>query len=120
MLTITLEGETQEKLENLAQKWGKSVPETIAATLDIVLQQSEDDDMDREITAYEQLHPQLKKSHLGQYVAIHKGKVVDTDVDLGSIVERIEDQYGNAIVLIRRVEETADLQEYVFHSVRLE
>lgn len=121
MLTITLEGEVQEKIEALAQKWGKSVPETIAATIDIALQQGEPTDpMDQEIAAYEQLHPQLKERYLGQYVAIHQGEVVDSDRDLGTIAERIEAKYADGITLIRKVENSPDLQEYFSYSTRLE
>jgi hypothetical protein len=33
--------------------------------------------LDREIGAYEALHPQLKRDHLGQWVAVHNQRLVD-------------------------------------------
>ncbi len=54
------------------------------------------------------MYAQLKTRYLGQYVAIHKGQLVDTDADCGSLFLRIQKQYGDLIVLIRQVRETPD------------
>jgi PHD/YefM family antitoxin component YafN of YafNO toxin-antitoxin module len=39
--------------------------------------------------AFQQLLPELLKTHKGQFVAIHKGEVVDADVDNRELAKRI-------------------------------
>lgn len=60
--------------------------------------------MNREIAAYKALHPQLVKSHLDQYVAITKGKLVDSDTDPVALLKRIRQNFPHQVVLRRKVE----------------
>ncbi len=41
------------------------------------------------LAAYQQLLPQLLKTHLHQWVAIHKQELVDADTDRAALVERV-------------------------------
>jgi len=65
---------------------------------------AEGDVMEREIAAYEAQHQALIDKHLGQYVAIHGGDVIDYDDDRSRLRARINANYPNVIVLVRKVE----------------
>lgn len=59
-----------------------------------------------EIAAFEAMHAALVKSHLGQFVALYGGEVVDSDFTLDALVERIQTTYPDKIVLIEEVQAT--------------
>jgi prevent-host-death family protein len=64
------------------------------------------DDMDREIAAYEAQYTGLVASYLGQYVAFYQGELVDHDQDQVALLKRIDGRFPSAIVLIRQVQPT--------------
>lgn len=71
-----------------------------AATRQAQLQKFE-----REKEAYLHLKPQLLQTHRGHFVAIHEGKVVDTDQDKRELVRRVVERYGNKPIYIQLVAE---------------
>ncbi|MEZ4659774.1 MAG: hypothetical protein R2911_19635 [Caldilineaceae bacterium] len=62
--------------------------------------------MDKEIAAFEEMKTELIAKHLGQYVAIHQGKVVDYDSDKALLRARVARVYPQDVVLIRQVRQT--------------
>ncbi len=79
----------------------------------VISNHNEDDPMDREIDAYEKMHPELTKKFLGQYVAIYDGQVIDVDNDRWELLARVDDNYPEEIVLIRKVEEELPAPIYI-------
>ena len=67
----------------------------------------EDDDpaVRREMQAYLSLHPDLKATHLGQYVAILDGQLIDNDQDMATLYGRIYDRYPDRFVWLTLVED---------------
>ncbi|MCB9430688.1 MAG: hypothetical protein H6668_01780 [Ardenticatenaceae bacterium] len=61
------------------------------------------DKMLQEVEAYKKLHPVLVKTHLGQFVAIFQGQLVDSDPDKQTLFFRIKENFPNQIVLQRQV-----------------
>ncbi|MCE7981448.1 MAG: hypothetical protein DYG89_09670 [Caldilinea sp. CFX5] len=59
----------------------------MSAAFDLHQQQSAA--LAREEAAYIRLHPQLKVTHFGRYVAIYQGKLIDADDTFGALVERV-------------------------------
>lgn len=59
--------------------------------------------MAREIEAYEAMHDELKAHHLGDYVAIHGGQLVDWDADPVELHRRIMATHPDQVVLSRKV-----------------
>ena len=59
--------------------------------------------MQREVAAYEAMHPELWQKYGNQYVAIYQGQVVDHDPDIMALVKRKRKQYAGQVVLIREV-----------------
>lgn len=60
-------------------------------------------DMLREIAAFEAQHNHLVKEHLGEYVAIYQGKVVAYNIDHLHLTDKIDQDFPNEVVLIRKV-----------------
>ncbi|MCC7106824.1 MAG: hypothetical protein IT307_16955 [Chloroflexi bacterium] len=59
--------------------------------------------INREIVAYEAMHPRLAEERLGEWVAIHQGALVDHDRELSALYKRIRARYGRTSVLLRQV-----------------
>ena len=97
----------------------QSVDEIINQAVERYLDYLSEQQLEAEIQAFEQMYAHLKTRYLGQYVAIHNGALVDTDVDCETLFLRIQKQYGDLTVLIRQVGETPD-EVYHFHGTRLE
>ncbi len=72
----------------------------------------------REIEAFRVLHPILRRDHLGEFVAIHQGQLVDHDPDPVLLLGRIRHHYPGQTVLRRRVEDAPDVT-LRFRSPRL-
>lgn len=61
----------------------------------------------------------LLAKYLGQYVAMHEGKVIDHDVDLRTLHLRVYERVGYTPVLLKQV--TAELERaLVLRSPRLD
>jgi len=60
--------------------------------------------MQREIAAFEAMHPTLWQQYPHYYVAIHQGKVIDHDLNQLHLLERIDQAYPQSVVLIRQIE----------------
>lgn len=71
----------------------------------------------REMAAYEAMHAELLANHVGDYVAIYQGQLVDSDVDEEALLQRRRRNFPGEVVFIRQVE--ADPQpELVYRSPR--
>jgi hypothetical protein len=56
------------------------------------------------IEAFEGMHTELVKSHLGQFMAIKAGEMMASDPDLNTLVDHIQVTYLDEIVLIEEVQ----------------
>ena len=65
----------------------------------------EDTEMERREATYTALHPTLKETYLGQYVAIQDEEVVDSDKDRIALRRRLMEAYPDRFMPIRLVEE---------------
>jgi len=119
MSTVTLGPELMEKIEQLAAEQAMLPEELLEAALCIYLRQIEREKIRAEAEAFRSMHAELVEKYLGQYVAIHNGRVVDHDQDFQSLHTRIRRRFGRRPVLLRRVE-TEPERVLVFRSPRLE
>lgn len=76
-----------------------------------------EENIERERSTFLALHAQLKKSYLGQYVAIFAQQLIDHDAELKPLYQRIRQKYPDEFVLIRRVEANPE-PVYHFRSPR--
>ncbi|MEZ4658781.1 MAG: hypothetical protein R2911_14525 [Caldilineaceae bacterium] len=81
MLSIDLRPELSEPLELDAQELNRSVHELVNEAVEHYLRARQQEKLNQEIAAYEAMHSQLKQKHLGRWVAIHDGRLVDSDAD---------------------------------------
>jgi Tfp pilus assembly protein PilP len=61
---------------------------------------------EREYRAFLALLPELLKTHRGQYVAIHEGRVEDTDPNELALVERVLGRLGDVSIHVGLVAES--------------
>lgn len=122
-LVITLPDEIYEQAQRLAYEHAQAIEGMIS---DLVQQSlapfpihPHRSAMLQETAAFERLHPHLKQQYLGQHVAITDGKVVDHDMDSVALLQRIRATYPNQVVLLRQVEETAEIELH-FRSPRFD
>lgn len=105
METIVLRPELQESLERDAVRESRTVSDLVNEAVTRYLRDRETAKLERETAAYEHLHRELVREHLGQWVAIHDGALVDHDSDVSALYQRIRERYGRTSVLIREVRE---------------
>ncbi len=119
MDTVVLQPQLMEQVVSIASRESKSPDELIENAVREYLRGLQKRKIRAEVRAYEAMHDELIKTHLGHYVALHRGELVDFDEDIQMLHRRVRLHYGHEVVLIRRVE--ASFQpELVFRSPRLE
>jgi hypothetical protein len=118
-MTITLEPKLQNKLDQTAQRLGKSPEEIASEAIRTHLEELDTQALDHEERAYQQLYPELRKQYSQQYVAIYEGRLVDSDSNFEELFLRIQKNLGDQAVLIRQVNDSP-VEEYHFRSPRLE
>lgn len=62
-----------------------------------------DEQFEREVAAYEALWPELRKTHLGQWVAIKGGQVIDSDADRHALIKRVRARFPKEVVYFELV-----------------
>ncbi|OGO43461.1 MAG: hypothetical protein A2Z04_06420 [Chloroflexi bacterium RBG_16_57_9] len=119
MSAITLHPQLMEQLEQVAAEQAVMPEELVENAVRTYLRQIEREQIKVEIDAFRSMHGMLIEKFLGQYVAIHSGKLVDHDKDFQAIHSRIRQRFGRQPVLLRRVEAEPE-RVLVFRSPRLE
>ncbi|MDM8520580.1 hypothetical protein QUF64_11065 [Anaerolineales bacterium HSG6] len=97
MSTITLSSETMQELTFVAQTQATSADDLAEKAVQQFLRQLEREKIKREVKTFQQRHDELVKLYLGQYIAMHVGKMVDHDQDFQAITS----EFGNGLVVRR-------------------
>lgn len=122
-ITITVSSKVYQKIAEQAQRKKQPVD---ALVHDVVanafVEQRDAVDPARvkmlaEVAAYHAMHAQLIESHLGQYVAIFQGELVDADSDKEALFERVLTRFPNEVVMQRQVQQEAE-PDLIFRSPR--
>ena len=107
--TLTIPSELYERVERLAALREMPVAYVLEEALALAVGQMEitDDEakMDLEDAAYHSMHPELFEKYAGQHVAIHNEQLVDTDPDEMALYFRIDEQFPDEVVLLKKVRE---------------
>ena len=101
--SIALQPNLVERVRQITKSEEATVEEFVNQAVRERLEQLENQKLKAEAQAFERMHPQLAKQYLGQFVAIHEGQVVDTDVDFETLFLRLQKRLGDVPVLIRPV-----------------
>jgi hypothetical protein len=100
---IQLRPDLSEKLQENAYQSQKSVSDLVNEAVEHYLYTQQRQIIDREIEAYNQMHPALWRTIPNQWVAIHNEEVVDQDPDRIALYGRVRAKYGQTAVLIRQI-----------------
>ena len=119
MSTLTPTPPITHKIEQIVRAWGKSAEQVIEDAINEHLNKLNSNKLDAETAAFEQKHPWLKKHYLNEFIAMHHGQVIDSDPNFEPLYLRVQEQFGDVVVLIQRVCETP-IEEFFFRSRRLE
>lgn len=116
-VTVTLSDRLYHRVQSLARVKRRQMAEAIVEHLEATLPESEDASatldlsqqqsaaLAHEEAAYLRLHPQLKVTHFGRYVAIYQGALIDADDTFGTLVERVRRNLPNQVVWLTQVKE---------------
>lgn len=115
--TLTIPVELYQRIERLAAVREASVDYFVQDMLIQAVDQMEitadEAKIDLEDAAYEAMHPELFEKYAGQYVAIHKGKLVDVDEDPMALYLRMDERFPDEVILIKQVTELPEPDLYV-------
>ena len=117
--SIALQPDLVRRVRQISSSRETTVEDFVNQAVRERLEQLEDQKLEAEAQAFERIHPQLVKQYLGQFVAVHEGQIVDTDVDFEALFLRLQERLGDVPVLIRPVS-TKPTPELRAPSPRLE
>ena len=103
MDAIVLEPSLRMTLEQDAAHEANSVNDLINEADDDYLRERQQAKIDREIVAYEEMHAELLRDNLDEWVALHNQELVEHDRDRVALDRRLRAWYGRTSVLIRQV-----------------
>ena len=120
--TLSIPRSLYERAKRIAQSQQREVADVVAEALEHSLptmeaERRESSDRERKKTTFHHLHPKLWQQYPHEYVAVTGGKMVDHDANRAALLERIENKYPDAFVLIRQVREEPEIV-YEYRSVR--
>jgi Tfp pilus assembly protein PilP len=72
---------------------------------------------EREYRAFRDMLPELLKTHRGLYVAIHEGRVEDTDRDELALMERVVKKLGNVSIHVGLVDESERVERIPHYRI---
>jgi predicted transcriptional regulator len=120
MNTIVLQPQLAERLSQVAEQDTTTLEELVNTAVREYVDVMARRKIHAESKAFQARHAELLQRYLGEYVAVHKGNVVDHDKDLSALHQRVRRRYGrHTPVLLRQVTEQAEM-EFAFRSPRLE
>lgn len=117
--TITLQPDLVEQVDQVAGITGIGTEVLIGDAIREHLRYLRREKLKSEIVAFESMHANLKEQYFGQFVVIHNGEVIDSDVDFEAVSLRVRACLGRVSVLIRRVGAKPQM-ELRFRSPRME
>jgi hypothetical protein len=100
---IMLHPEVRRAVERISNKDDVTIEELVNRAVRDYVDKLKRQSLELEIQAFEAMHSALIQTHLGQYVALYRGRVIDTDPDFEALYLRVRSQYEDAPVLIRPV-----------------
>lgn len=118
-ITITLGSELSEQIASVAGEEEVDAQAFVEKAVRAYLTRLQQEKIRAETEAFHAQHAALKAEYPGQYVAVHRGKVVDHDPNLRTLHLRVYEQLGRTPVLLKQVTDEPE-RELVFRSPRLE
>ena len=108
MPTIVVEPELYKRFEEAAIEQKASVDEMLDEAVRHYLWELNRRKISEESKRYRQLHAELRAKHLGKYIAMLNGEVVDNDADFQALHQRVRQRFGRKPVMITLVQEAVE------------
>jgi hypothetical protein len=108
-----------KQLRQVAVRVNSNINELANTALCDYLDRLAEQKITAESQAFEAMYPELAANYLGEFVAIHEGRVVDNDADFEALFLRVQARFEQTPVLIRQVTDSPTL-DYHARRPRLE
>lgn len=108
MIRYTLRPETARALAEQVRSPEESVESLLETAVRRFITERQRAKIHAEEQAFARAREQLLTRYNNHYIAMDEGEVVDHDVELLPLAERVRDRFGTRAILIRRVEETPE------------
>ena len=92
-----------ERIQYLARETNRDTTQVVEMAVQAYLDQLDREKIHRETEAFWSMQADLIARHPGEYVAVHRGQVIDHDPDVVQLERRVTEQWGSAAVLIAPV-----------------
>jgi Arc/MetJ family transcription regulator len=118
-LHLVIEPQLYSRVEQAADEHKIGIDRILTDALRRYLWELDRRKISEESQVYQQRHAELKTHYLGQHIAMHDGQVVDHDMDVAVLRQRVRQRFGRKPVMIILVEEATE-RIFVRHGFRLE
>ena len=105
---LVIEPQLYSRVEQAADEHKIGIDRILTDALRRYLWELDRRKISEESQIYQQRHTELKAQYLGQYIAMHDGQVVDHDMDVAALRQRVRERYGRKPVMVTLVEEVAE------------
>jgi hypothetical protein len=106
-VTLKMPETLYQRVQDVASAVQRDVTEVLLDTLTrsflLFYADQDRESMEQEVAAFEAMHKELWAKYPHQYVALHQGQIVDSDHDQMALLHRLDDEYGDEVVLVRQV-----------------
>ena len=119
MLTVTLKPDIADQVSQLAGGGQTEAEAIVDEAMRQYLREYRRRKIEAEGKAFERQRAALLAEYLGQYVALHEGRVIDHDPSLRALHLRVFSRLGHTPVLLKQVTDEPQ-REAVFRSPRFE
>ncbi len=92
------------QIEQLADRVARPAEQVLETAVRRYFDVMEQEAIHDETEAFWAMYRQLRAQYIGQYVALYQGRVVDHDVDVSRLDQRVRERFGLLPVLIAPVE----------------
>ncbi|HRJ42044.1 MAG: hypothetical protein KJZ86_01110 [Caldilineaceae bacterium] len=116
-MAIVVDSRLESAVERLARMLARPAQQIADEAIRAHLAYLRAQQLEEEAQAYLRLHPALVKPYKNQFVALHKGRVVDSDADFEELFLRVQSRLGDLPVLIQQVLDSP-VEEWRFRSPR--
>ncbi len=99
-MAVVLPESLEMEIHEAADRQGINATEFVISAVQLALAEYREQQIAVEARAWYALPPAERQNYAGRYVAVYRGRVIDTDVDQRVLVLRVQQQVGHAPVMI--------------------
>lgn len=105
MTLAQIEQKLYQRAEQIAHEQSRTISDILNAALQSYLWELDRRKIAEESVHYRRQHTQLRQEYLGEYIAMHKGAVIDHSEDFAQLRQRVRERFPGTAVMITLVTE---------------